>query len=98
MVSYIVFSFIVMYSIALYCIIHPASRGMAAHTLVYFVCDRGEGWSKQLDRVSHSVFHSVFTIFPVKNTVISTFFAIKSVQNTRFCSVSMLNLWHPKTF
>ena len=34
-------------------------------------------------------------MFPVKHTVIYTFFAITSVQNTCFCSVSML--WHPTT-
>ena len=31
------------------------------------------------------VVHSVFTMFPVKNTVIYTFFTIKSLQNTNFC-------------
>ena len=33
------------------------------------------------------VFHTVFPMFPVKNTLIYRFFAIKSVQNTSFCSV-----------
>ena len=33
------------------------------------------------------VFDSVFPMFPVKHTVIYTFFAITSVQNTCFCSV-----------
>ena len=33
------------------------------------------------------VFFSVFTMFSVKNTVIYTFFGIKSVQNTGSCSV-----------
>ena len=33
------------------------------------------------------VFDSVFVMFPVKHTVIYTFFAITSVQNTCFCSV-----------
>ena len=32
-------------------------------------------------------FYSVFTMFSVKNTVIYTFFGIKSVQTTGFCSV-----------
>ena len=32
-------------------------------------------------------FYSVFTMFSVKHTVIYTFFGIKSVQNTGFCSV-----------
>ena len=32
-------------------------------------------------------FDSVFVMFPVKHTVIYTFFAITSVQNTCFCSV-----------
>ena len=32
-------------------------------------------------------FDSVFVMFPVKHTVIYTFFAIKSVQNTCFCTV-----------
>ena len=35
-------------------------------------------------------------MFPVKHTVIYTFFAITSVQNTCFCSVFNA-LWHPKT-
>ena len=33
------------------------------------------------------VFDSVFPMFPVKHTLIYTFFAITSVQNTCFCSV-----------
>ena len=32
-------------------------------------------------------FFSVFTFFSVKNAVIYTFFGLKSVQNTGFCSV-----------
>ena len=35
----------------------------------------------------HCFFYSVFTMFSVKNTVINTFFDIKSVQNIGFCSV-----------
>ena len=35
----------------------------------------------------NSAFDSVFVMFPVKHTVIYTFFAITSVQNTCFCSV-----------
>ena len=33
------------------------------------------------------LFYSVFTMFSVENTVMYTFFGIKSVQNTGFCSV-----------
>ena len=35
----------------------------------------------------NSAFDSVFVMFPVKHTVIYTFFAITSIQNTCFCSV-----------
>ena len=40
-------------------------------------------------------FDSVFVMFPVKHTVIYTFFAITSVQTLVFAVFSML--WHPKT-
>ena len=36
-------------------------------------------------------FDSVFVMFPVKHTVIYTFFAITSVQNTCFCFCSVFN-------
>ena len=36
---------------------------------------------------SKTLFFSVFLHFSVKNTVIYTFFGLKSVQNTGFCSV-----------
>ena len=44
------------------------------------------------------VFHSAFTLFPVKNMVINTytFFARKSVQDTAFAVFSML--WLSKAF
>ena len=53
---------------------------------------------------SKTFFYSVFTCFSVKNTVICTFFGIKSVPNTGFCSVfkalasKKLSLpWSPQT-
>ena len=44
-------------------------------------CHKG---SKSFQNIA---FDSVFVMFPVKHTVIYTFFAITSVQNTCFCSV-----------
>ena len=44
-------------------------------------CNKG---SKSFQNIA---FDSVFVMFPVKHTVIYTFFAITSVQNTCFCSV-----------
>ena len=44
-------------------------------------CHKG---SKSFQNIA---FDSVFVMFPVKHTVGYTFFAIKSVQNTCFCSV-----------
>ena len=109
--------------------IHPASRGVAAHTAGLFRSVRGAKggfppWglfklrsfnkksfqnivfdsvfsnvSSQTDGNLHVFCHkgskslqniafdSVFVMFPVKHTVIYTFFAITSVQNTCFCSV-----------
>ena len=37
--------------------------------------------------IQHIVFHSVIAMFPSKNTVAYMFLAIKSVQNSSFCSV-----------
>ena len=51
-------------------------------TVIYtFFCHKG---SKSFQNIA---FDSVFVMFPVKHTVIYTFFAITSVQNTCFCSV-----------
>ena len=63
--------------------IHPASRGGAAHTAGFF------GQLKHIYNKSGKqiVFFSVFTFISVKNAVIYTFFGLKSVQNTGFCSV-----------
>ena len=44
----------------------------------------GHKGSKSFQNIA---FDSVFVMFPVKHTVIYTFFAITSVQNTCFCSV-----------
>ena len=79
-------------------IIHPASRGVAAHTAGLFWSVRGAKggfppWGlfklRSFNKKSFQniVFDSVFPMFPVKQTVIYTFFAITSVQNTCFCSV-----------
>ena len=48
---------------------------------LHVFCHRG---SKSFQ---HIAFDSVFVMLPVKHTVIYTFFAITSVQNTCFCSV-----------
>ena len=64
-------------------IIHPASRGGAAHTASFF------GQLKHIYKKSgkNIVFFSVFTMCSVENTVIYAVFGIKSVQNSGFCSV-----------
>ena len=64
-------------------IIHPASRGGAAHTAGLF------GQLKHIYKKSgkNIVFFSVFTMCSVENTVIYAVFGIKSVQNSGFCSV-----------
>ena len=64
-------------------IIHPASRGGAAHTAGFF------GQLKHIYKKSgkNIVFFSVFTMCSVENTVIYAVFGIKSVQNSGFCSV-----------
>ena len=78
--------------------IHPASRGVAAHTAGLFRSVRGAKggfppWGlfklRSFNKKSFQniAFDSVFVMFPVKHTVIYTFFAITSVQNTCFCSV-----------
>ena len=75
------------------------------HTLLpvfssIFLCSNAAGQLKHIYKKSfhHIVFHSVFTMFPVNNTVIHTytFFAIKSVQNISYCSV--FNALASKTF
>ena len=48
---------------------------------LHVLCHKG---SKSFQDIA---FDSVFVMFPVKHTVIYTFFAITSVQNTCFCSV-----------
>ena len=48
---------------------------------LHVFCNKG---SKSFQNIA---FDSVFVMFPVKHTVIYTFFAITSVQNTCFCSV-----------
>ena len=48
---------------------------------LHVFCHKG---SKSFQSIA---FDSVFVMFPVKHTVIYTFFAITSVQNTCFCSV-----------
>ena len=48
---------------------------------LHVFCHQG---SKSFQNIA---FDSVFVMFPVKHTVIYTFFAITSVQNTCFCSV-----------
>ena len=95
--------------------IHPASRGVAAHTAGLFwivthiyihthiyiygfvtMFSWNCPWSSAAGQLKHRyykksfqdiVFHSVYTIFPVKNTVIYTLCPQKSIQNTSFCSV-----------
>ena len=55
----------------------------------FFPCSNAAGQLKHTNKKSFQniVFHSVFAILPVKNTVIYTFLAIKSVQDTSFCNV-----------
>ena len=74
--------FILFYSFLFY-LIHPASRGGAAHTAGFF------GQLKHIYKKSFKniVFFSVFTMCSVENTVIYAVFGIKSVQNSGFCSV-----------
>ena len=75
-------------------IIHPASRGVAAHTAGLFRSVRGAKggfppWGlfklRSFNKKSFQniVFDSVFPIFPVKQTVIYTFFAIKAVNPSK---------------
>ena len=74
--------------------IHPASRGVAAHTAGLFRSVRGakggfppwelfklRSFNKKSFR--NIVFDSVFPMFPVKQTVIYTFFAIKAVNPSK---------------
>ena len=75
-------------------IIHPASRGVAAHTAGLFRSVRGAKggfppWGlfklRSFNKKSFQniVFDSVFPMFPVKQTVIYTFFAIKAVNPSK---------------
>ena len=75
-------------------IIHPASRGVAAHTAGLFRSVRGAKggfppWGlfklRSFNKKSFQniVFDSVFPMFPVKRTVIYTFFAIKAVNPSK---------------
>ena len=52
-----------------------------------FQCLSGQFKHIEKKSFKYIVFYSVFTMFSVKNTVIYTFFGIKSVQNSGFCSV-----------
>ena len=54
-----------------------------------FPCANAAGQLKHIYKKSFKniVFFQCFYIFFVKNTVIYTFFGLKSVQNTGFCSV-----------
>ena len=63
---------------AVHQVIHPASRGGAAHTAGFF------GQLKHIYKKSgkNIVFFSVFTMCSVENTVIYAVFGIKSVQNS----------------
>ena len=74
--------------------IHPASRGVAAHTAGLFrSVRRAKGgfppWrlfklrSFNKKSFQNIVFDSVFPMFPVKQTVIYTFFAIKAVNPSK---------------
>ena len=61
------------------------------NTVIYgvfsiFPCSNAAGQLKHKYKKSFQniVFHSVFTMLPVKNTVIHMFLALKSVQNTSF--------------
>ena len=74
--------------------IHPASRGVAAHTAGLFRSVRGAKggfppWElfklRSFNKKSFQniVFDSVFPMFPVKQTVIYTFFAIKAVNPSK---------------
>ena len=64
-------------------LIHPASRGGAAHTAGFF----GQLKHRYKNSVENIVFVSVFTMCSVENTVIYAVFGMKSVQNSGFCSV-----------
>ena len=81
-------------TLLLACIIHPASRGVAAHTAGLFRSVRGAKggfppWGlfklRSFNKKSFQniVFDSVFPMFPVKQTVIYTFFAIKAVNPSK---------------
>ena len=74
--------------------IHPASRGVAVHTAGLFRSVRGAKggfppWGlfklRSFNKKSFQniVFDSVFPMFPVKQTVIYTFFAIKAVNPSK---------------
>ena len=74
--------------------IHPASRGVVAHTAGLFRSVRGAKggfppWGlfklRSFNKKSFQniVFDSVFPMFPVKQTVIYTFFAIKAVNPSK---------------
>ena len=74
--------------------IHPASRGVTAHTASLFRSVRGAKggfppWGlfklRSFNKKSFQniVFDSVFPMFRVKQTVIYTFFAIKAVNPSK---------------
>ena len=54
---------------------------------VFFQCFQSRFCYKGSKSFQNIAFDSVFVMLPVKHTVIYTFFAITSVQNTCFCSV-----------
>ena len=83
-----------MWYVCVYIHIHPASRGVAAHTAGLFRSVRGAKggfppWGlfklRSFNKKSFQniVFDSVFPMFPVKQTVIYTFFAIKAVNPSK---------------
>ena len=78
----------------IFAVIHPASRGVAAHTAGLFRSVRGAKggfppWGlfklRSFNKKSFQniVFDSVFPMFPVKQTVIYAFFAIKAVNPSK---------------
>ena len=81
-------------NLSIWLYIHPASRGVAAHTAGLIRSVRGAKggfppWGlfklRSFNKKSFQniVFDSVFPMFPVKQTVIYTFFAIKAVNPSK---------------
>ena len=82
------------------CLPKPLKIPLFAVFSSIFPCPNAGGQVKHVYKKSFQnfVFHSAFTLFPVKNMVINTytFFARKSVQDTAFAVFSML--WLSKPF